>query len=93
MESEHRSCGARADKSTSVLGARLRDWRSRKGYPLKRVAHDLGVSVSVVSQWERGERFPSADNLEALGDYTGIPLCAFVSACEMTCVDDTCPNT
>ncbi len=59
---------------TEICGKRLRDWRKEQGYPLKHIAQDLGVSVSVVSQWERGLRFPSARNLDRLADYMGMSV-------------------
>jgi transcriptional regulator with XRE-family HTH domain len=57
------------------FGARLRVWRHELGHPLKRVAHDLDVSVSVVSQWERGLRFPSVRNLDKIATYMELPVC------------------
>ena len=59
---------------TAIFGDRLREWRKEQGFPLKHVAQDLGVSVSVVSQWERGLRFPSARNLDRLADYMRITV-------------------
>jgi len=58
--------------------ARLRLWRRAEGLPLKRVAHDLEVSVSVVSQWERGLRFPSVKNLDSIAQYMDIPVCSLL---------------
>jgi len=59
---------------TVILGDRLRTWRKAQGYPLKHIAQDMGVSVSVVSQWERGLRFPSAQNLDRLAAYMRITV-------------------
>jgi len=61
-------------KVYAELGARLRAWRKQEGLPLKHVAQDLGVSISVISQWERGHRYPSIQNLQRIADYIGIPL-------------------
>ncbi len=60
------------------FGTRLRLWRRSEGYPLKLVAHDLDVSVSVVSQWERGLRFPSVKNLDRIAQYMDIPVCSLL---------------
>lgn len=60
------------------FGARLRLWRRAEGLPLKRVAHELNVSVSVVSQWERGLRFPSVKNLDMIAQYMDIPVCSLL---------------
>ncbi len=70
-----------AEHSTSVVDAfsiRLREWRATQGFPLKRVAKDLGVSISIVSEWEHGHRFPSVSNLEAVSRYVGLPVCCLL---------------
>ncbi len=64
--------------TASRFGSRLRRWRRAEGLPLKRVAHDLDVSVSVVSQWERGLRFPSVLNLDRIAQYMKIPVCSLL---------------
>ena len=63
--------------SISILGKRLREWRTGVGWPLKRVSSDLGISISILSEWERGRRFPSGKNLDVLSRYTGIPVSCF----------------
>lgn len=67
--------------SVSLVDAfsmRLKGWRAGQDFPLKRVAKDLGVSISIVSEWEHGHRFPSASNLEAISRYLGIPVCCLL---------------
>lgn len=54
---------------------RLKEWRREAGLPLKHVARDLGVSVSIVCEWEHAHRFPSISNLEAIAHCMGIPVC------------------
>jgi transcriptional regulator with XRE-family HTH domain len=72
----------KSEESCSDLGAafayRLRRWRTERRIPLKRMAADLGVSLSVISSWEHGTRFPSLKHLEAVSKYTGIPACQFL---------------
>jgi transcriptional regulator with XRE-family HTH domain len=70
------------------FGARLRVWRKEQGHPLKRVAHDLGVSVSVVSQWERGLRFPSVKNLDRIAGYMEVPVCSLLYGGKSCCPHD-----
>ena len=70
------------------FGARLRIWRKEQGHPLKRVAHDLGVSVSVVSQWERGLRFPSVKNLDKIAGYMEVPVCSLLYGGKSCCPYD-----
>ena len=50
-------------------------WRRKNDIPLKRVARDLGVSVSTINAWELGERFPTGYNFELLVQYTQLPPC------------------
>jgi hypothetical protein len=57
-----------------AFGPRLRKWRQGQELPLKHVADDLGVSISVLSQWERGLRYPSIRNLARVAEYMGVPL-------------------
>ena len=61
-----------------VFAARLKEWRRDAGLPLKHVARDLGVSLSIVSEWENGNRFPSVVNLDALSRYIGVPVCCLL---------------
>ena len=48
------------------------------GLPLKHVARDLGVSVSIVCEWEHGHRFPSISHLEEISRYVGLPACCLL---------------
>ena len=50
-------------------------WRREKHLLLKQVAADLGVTVSIVSLWELGRRFPDGKNIEQLLQYTGLTFC------------------
>lgn len=70
----------RSDKASVVddFSQRLRDWRASRKLPLKHVARDLGVSVSIISEWEHGNRFPSVTNLEAVSRYIGLPVCCLL---------------
>ena len=60
------------------FGRRVHAWRKERGLPLKSVAHDLKLSVAIVSQWENGLRFPSLQNLLRLATYTGIAPCCLL---------------
>ena len=71
-----------------LLGARLKTLRLARRWAQKRVAAELGVSVSVVSDWERGNRFPSAENLIALAALFKRPPCQLLCAGR-----DNCPMT
>jgi transcriptional regulator with XRE-family HTH domain len=62
-------------KLVATFALRLRRWRTLQRVPLKQLAADVGVSVSVISAWEHGKRFPSVLHLEALSRHTGLPVC------------------
>ncbi|MBF4462996.1 helix-turn-helix domain-containing protein [Rathayibacter sp. VKM Ac-2878] len=61
---------------TEGLGPRLRELRRASGLSLKAVAGRLGISVSAVSQIERGAMQPSVGRLIALVEVLGVPLAA-----------------
>ena len=69
----------------SSFSGHFRSWRSQNGKPLKTVAQELGVGITTVSQWELGLRFPTAENLEAIAQYTGIPPCRFFCPGQEAC--------
>ena len=71
----------------ALFSLRVRRWRKARKILLKQMACDLGVSVSLVSAWENGVRFPSVANLQLLSAYTGIPVCQFFYP-----QDCDCPN-
>ena len=59
-----------------VLGAEIRDARSRTGLGLRQLAGRLDVSHSVVVRWERGERVPSTESVSAVCAVLGLPSLA-----------------
>ena len=61
-----------------AFGTRLHEWRTERHLTLKEVAGALGVSISIVSEWERGHRFPSVDHLYAVSRYTDTPACCYL---------------
>lgn len=58
------------------LGRRLRELRLAAGLSLTALARDLGISVSAVSQIERGAMQPSVGRLIAVVEALGVPLSA-----------------
>jgi transcriptional regulator with XRE-family HTH domain len=59
---------------TSHLGSRLRGLRRERGFSLRDLADRLGISVSAVSQIERGVLRPSVNRLLAIVTALGVPL-------------------
>lgn len=78
-------CDARASFATAFS-----NWRRKQNVPLKKIAKDLGVSISTVSSWESGERFPGGFNFEMLVDYTGLPPCKLFCVMADKCVPADC---
>jgi transcriptional regulator with XRE-family HTH domain len=56
------------------LGSRLRALRRERGFSLRDLADRLGISVSAVSQIERGKLQPSVNRLIAIVSAMGVPL-------------------
>lgn len=77
--------------SSAILGENLRSRRKDLGLPLKALAADLEVSIATLSDWERGTRFPSRENLETLSRVLNIPVCRLFCPGEDLCpLADTC---
>ncbi|MBS2967296.1 helix-turn-helix transcriptional regulator [Metabacillus sp. KIGAM252] len=49
-------------------GRRIRAYRKLKGYTQESFAKDLGISVSVLGEVERGNRVPSRDFVKEIAD-------------------------
>lgn len=64
-----------------AFASRVKRWRQEKGLTLKDVAVELGLSVSIVCEWEHGNRFPSVDHLLDLSRHMGVP--AWTLLCEL----------
>jgi transcriptional regulator with XRE-family HTH domain len=63
-----------ATPSTNALGPRLRAARRAKGYSLRELAAEIGVSASLLSQVENGKSQASVTNLHALVTALNITL-------------------
>ncbi|HZG71738.1 MAG TPA: helix-turn-helix transcriptional regulator [Chondromyces sp.] len=53
---------------TDKWGRRIRAFRKLKGYTQEGLAHQLGISVSVLGEVERGTRMPTDDLLQQVAD-------------------------
>ena len=73
-----RTYATRDNPLTKVFSQRLREWRGDNGKKLREMASDLGVSLSIVSEWEHCHRFPSVKHLYKLAQYTGIAASDFI---------------
>lgn len=56
------------------LGYRIRELRNNKGETLKNTSEDTGLSVSYLSDIERGRTNPSLQTLETLANHFGITI-------------------
>lgn len=57
-----------------MFGDRLKSLRNRKGLSQAEFAKQIGVSKSSVNMYERGEREPNFETLEAIADYFNVDL-------------------
>jgi transcriptional regulator with XRE-family HTH domain len=55
-------------------GRRIRAYRKLKGYTQESFSRELGVSVSILGEIERGNRLPAGDLLEKIADSLKITL-------------------
>jgi hypothetical protein len=78
-------CDARASFAVA-----FGNWRRKNKIQLKNIARDLGVSISTVSSWEMGKRFPGGRHFEMLVDYTGLPPCRLFCVMADKCVPADC---
>ncbi|TXK92009.1 helix-turn-helix transcriptional regulator, partial [Parageobacillus sp. SY1] len=53
-------------------GRRIRAFRKLKGYTQEKLAKDLGVSVSILGEVERGNRLPSEQLIEKIAERLNI---------------------
>lgn len=56
------------------LGAALRSLRNRRQLSLEAVATRLGISLSSLAMYERGERMPPLPRLQQLAQFYGVSL-------------------
>ena len=73
-----------------AFAAAFRNWRLQEKIPLKRMAHDLGVSLNTIHLWETGQRFPSGFRFEQIVNYTGLPPCRLFCIESGKCVPTVC---
>jgi transcriptional regulator with XRE-family HTH domain len=55
-------------------GRRIRAFRKLKGYTQERLAKELGISVSILGEVERGNRLPSEQLIEQIAKRLNISV-------------------
>jgi transcriptional regulator with XRE-family HTH domain len=55
-------------------GRRIRAFRKLKGYTQESFAKDLGVSVSILGEIERGNRLPTEEFLQAVAERLNVTI-------------------
>jgi transcriptional regulator with XRE-family HTH domain len=55
-------------------GRRIRAYRKLKGFTQESFSKELGVSVSIIGEIERGNRLPTGDLLEKIGQTLNISI-------------------
>ncbi|CAM4247111.1 helix-turn-helix domain-containing protein [Lederbergia lenta] len=59
---------------TDRWGRRIRAFRKLKGYTQEGLAKDIGVSVSILGEIERGSRTPANEIIEKISRALGISI-------------------
>ncbi|WP_081622746.1 helix-turn-helix domain-containing protein [Heyndrickxia acidiproducens] len=59
---------------TDKWGRRIRAFRKLKGYTQESFARELGISVSILGEVERGTRMPTETLLKEISSLLDIPL-------------------
>jgi transcriptional regulator with XRE-family HTH domain len=59
---------------TEKWGRRIRAYRKLKGYTQESFSKELGVSVSILGEIERGNRLPAGDMLERIAQSLKISI-------------------
>lgn len=57
---------------TDKWGRRIRAFRKLKGYTQEGLAKEIGVSLSILGEIERGSRVPSKEMVEKIANAFGI---------------------
>lgn len=58
----------------SYFGDTIKELRTQQILTQKELAEDLGVSLSMVSLWEKGANFPTVSKLIEIADYFNISI-------------------
>ena len=58
----------------SVFGSVLRNLRNSKNLTQKGLADKLGLSFSTISMYERGDREPGIETMEAIADFFNVDM-------------------
>ena len=59
---------------TDKWGRRIRAFRKLKGRTQERLAKEIGISISVLGEIERGGRLPSEKILNQISDVLAVPV-------------------
>jgi len=62
------------EKTVMKFNERLKELRERRGLSQADFADKIGVSKSAISMYERGERTPDYDTLEAIADFFNVDI-------------------
>lgn len=58
----------------TIFTERLKELRKEKGYTQQQIADEIGVNRGSYSNWEKGKREPSFENLIKLADLLEVSL-------------------
>ena len=55
-----------------ILSKNLKKYIAKSGKDRRKIAEDLNLSYSTLTDWVNGNKYPRIDNIEKLADYFGI---------------------
>lgn len=70
-EGADRSSGGRVHPS---MGRKIRVYRERRGLSVRKLAHETGISASLISRWERGLSTPTYPMAVRLAECFDVPV-------------------
>ena len=68
-----------ADNVNFILGLKLKTFRHEKGFSLKDLAEETGLSVSYLSEIEKGKKYPKPEKILHLATALGVQFDELVS--------------
>ena len=71
---------SRQTQAEELVGRRLRELRTRRGYSLRVLAERSGLNVNTLSLIENGKTSPSVGTLQQLALALGVPISAFFAS-------------
>ena len=76
---KHKKLETQDNPLAQAFCARITAWRKESGLTLKVASEQLGLSLSLICEYEHCRRFPSVEHLYRISQITGIPAAKFIT--------------